>query len=293
MEIIERIKAHYGFTPKDAENLRRLLPVVEKKKGSFTDAFYGYIKNLEEAGRFLKDEETIRKHKEAVGDWLVRLFGGEYGPEYFMELERVGMAHVKIELSPHYVNSAMHFVKGYLADLVKAEVRDEKERIYALGSLEKILDINLDVFTSSYVEEERRVFLFPKVESYLIQFARRFSYGLNLVLVAGLVILGFLVMGLFVYDVTHIFAGEIEKGLLATLGSLLMLWIVIELMDTQIQHLRGKKFAIKVFISVALVAVIRKILVTTVAEEALGAQLSLVAGVAVLGAVYWLISKAE
>jgi len=72
-----------------------------------------------------------------------------------------------------------------------------------------------------------------------------------------------------------------------------MLWVVIELMDTEIKHLRGGKFAVKVFISVALVAVIRKILVTSLKSEAVEAQISLIAAVAVLGIVYWLIAKVE
>ena len=85
----------------------------------------------------------------------------------------------------------------------------------------------------------------------------------------------------------------LKKAFLSTLGSLLMLWVVIELMGTEIKHLRGGKFAIKVFISVALVAVIRKILVTSLKSDAVEAQLSLVGAVAVLGAVYWLVSKVD
>ncbi len=127
----------------------------------------------------------------------------------------------------------------------------------------------------------------------MISFATRFSYGLNLILLLGLVALGVMVMGLFVFDITHIFAGDIEKGLLSTLGSLLMLWVVIELVDTEIKSLRGAKFAINVFVSVALVAVIRKILVTSLSSEKVEAQLSLIAAVAVLGLVYWLVSKVE
>ncbi|MFZ3073470.1 MAG: protoglobin domain-containing protein [Thermodesulfobacteriota bacterium] len=294
MEKIDRIKAHYGFTMEDTNNLLRLRPAMDANRDKFVEAFYGYLKNLEEAQRYLKDEETIKKHRDAVGQWMLNLFSGEYGREYFKELERVGMAHVKINLPAHYVNSAMHFVKRYLMDIVRREITEAREQAYSCGSLEKILDINLDVFTSSYIEEEKRtIFISHKVESYLIQFARRFSYGLNLILVLGLVGMGIMVMWLFVYDLTHIYQGDIEKGLLSTLGSLLMLWVVIELMDTEVQHLKGKKFAIKVFISVALVAVIRKILIISLSTEKVEAQLSLVAAVAVLGGVYWLVSKVE
>ncbi|MBI5599627.1 MAG: phosphate-starvation-inducible PsiE family protein [Deltaproteobacteria bacterium] len=295
MDNIERIKAHYNFTAKDVLNLKSLLPLMEAHRHGFVEAFYGHIKNFEDTSKFLKDAEVIKRHQEAIGAWFLRLFSGEYGPTYFQELERVGTVHVDINLSAHYVNTSMHFVKMYMMDVLKREVRDPKECLYLSGSVDKILDINLDVFTSSYIEEEKKVsFISYRVESYLIHFSKRFSYGLNLTLVLGLVVLGVMVMGLFIYDLTHMFeGGEMEKGLLSTLGSLLMLWVVIELMDTEIEHLKGGKFTVKIFISVALVAVIRKILVASLAHEALGAQLSLIAAVAVLGGVYWLISRVE
>jgi uncharacterized membrane protein (DUF373 family) len=160
--------------------------------------------------------------------------------------------------------------------------------------VDKIIDINLDAITSAYMEEEKRaIFLSRTLESYLITFANRFSYGLNLVLVLGLIAIGVLVIGLFIYDLTHLFQGDLEKGLLSTIGSMLMLWIVIELMENEIRQLRGGKFAIKVFISVALVAVIRKILITTISAEAIEAQIALIAALAVLGVVYWLIARLE
>lgn len=293
MEQIDKIKAHYRFTAEDYANLTGLKPVMERYKDNFVVEFYNYVKNFEEAHKFLKDEATIKRHQEALKVWFLNLFSGEYGNHYSAELQKVGMAHVRINLHAHYVNAAFHFVKLYTNEILHKEIQDPAQRVGLIRSVEKILDINLDIFTSSYIEEEKRFFLSQKVESYLIQMANRFSHGLNLILVLGLVILGFMVMGLFAYDVMHIFDGDIEKGLLSTLGSLLMLWVVIELMDTEIKHLRGGKFAIKVFVSVALVAVIRKILVTSLKSEAVEAQMSLVAAVAVLGVVYWLIAKVD
>lgn len=294
MESIDRIMAHYGFTSRDAENLRQLHPIMERFRDRFPIEFYNHIKNFEDTPRFLKDEETIKRHQDGLKVWFMKLFSGEYNNQYLKDLEHIGSAHVKINLSAHYVNAAMHFVKWFCGRILREEISDEKERLYLWGSIEKMLDINLDALTSSYIEEERKhYFISQSVESHLIDFARRFSYGLNLFLVLGLVLMGVTVLGLFVYDVTHIFAGDIEKGLIGTLGSLLMLWVVIELVDTEIKHLKGGKFAIKVFVGVALVAVIRKLLIIMLKSEAIEAQFSLIAAIAVLGAVYWLISRIE
>ena len=293
MENIERIKTHYNFTAGDVKNLKRLEPLMEKHKEEFVVDFYNYVKNFEEADKYLKDPHIIKRHQDALKIWFMELFNGEYGLKYMNELEKVGMTHVKINLPAHYVNAAFHFVKDFAHGVLHKEVENADERAYLERSVIKILDINLDIFTSSYIEEEKRFFLSQKVESFLIQLANRVSHGLNLTLVLGLVGLGVMVIGLFIYDIMHILDGNLEQGILGTLGSLLMLWVVIELMDTEIKHLKGGKFAIKVFISVALVAMIRKILVTSLRHDAVEAQVSLVAAVAVLGVVYWLISKVE
>ena len=292
---VENIKSHYNFTEADVRNLAEFKPVAEKFADKFVVEFYEYVKQFKDSGKYLKDAETIKRHQGAIKKWFVNMFCGDYGRKYFDDLEKVGMAHVKIKLPAHYVNAAMHFVTIFVHDILHKEVAGEEERAYLEPSIEKIIAINLDIFTSSYIEEEKKFFLSQKVESYLIQLANRFTYGLNLTLVLGLVILGILVLGLFVYDLAHIFTthGDIEKGLLSTLGSLLMLWVVIELMDTEIKHLRGGKFAIKVFLSVGLVAIIRKILVASLKTGEVGTQMTLVAAVAVLGFLYWLIAKVE
>ncbi|MEE8574024.1 MAG: protoglobin domain-containing protein [Thermodesulfobacteriota bacterium] len=294
METALRIKCHYDFTDFDVKNLLELKPIMERYAEEFPVEFYGYVKNFDKTAQFLKDDETIKRHQEGLKDWFMNLFDGDYGAQYLADLEHIGMTHVNINLSPHYVNAAMHFVKRYCVEIVQKEIEDRERRNPFILSVEKVLDINLDVITSSYIEEEKKkYFVSHKVENYLIQFTNRFSHGLNLVLVLGLVAMGVMVLGLFVYDFTHILDGDLEKGLLSTLGSLLMLWVVIELVDTEIEHLKGKKFAIKVFVSVALVAVIRKILVTTLKAEAVEAQMTLIIATAVLGVVYWLISKVE
>ncbi len=293
-EKIEKIKSHYGFTSQDAKNLRGLLPLMQMHREKFIHEMYHYIKDLDDADKYLKNQEIVERHQKALGEWYMDTFAGDYGFAYFSELERVGMAHVKVGLEAHYVNASMHFCKRYLHDVLRSEVQDQQERAYLMGSLDKILDMNLDIFTSSYIDEEKRtIFLSHKLESFLIRTAKRFTYGLNLILLIGLVGLGGMVLWLVGYDLMHVFHGNIEKGLLSTLGSLLMLWVIIELMNTEIEHLQGKKFAIRVFISVALVAMIRKILIATLAHGDVSKQLSLMIGLAILGGVYWLITKAD
>jgi len=291
---IERIKENYHFTEWDEKALMRLAPMMEKNLDSFITEFYEKAMEFKHAGDYLKNDKVIAKHKEAVKGWFTRLFSGPFDDDYLIFLEGIGYTHVKVELPSHYVNATISHVRAFCTDIIISEVEEREKRNDMILSLGKILDINLDVLTSSYIKEEKNIyFISGKAEGKLINFAKRFSHGLNLILVLGLVLLGVMVLGLFVYDLTHILAGNIEKGLLATLGSLLMLWVVIELMDTEVDHLKGGKFSVKVFVSVAMVAVIRKILVASLKSGQVTAQLSLIAALAVLGVVYWIVSKTE
>ncbi len=294
METIDRVKTHYHFSELDVKNLVQLRPLLDKYADEFVTEFYHFIKNFKNVDKYLKNEATVKRHQTALRQWYKNLFDGDYGPDYMKGLEKVGMAHVKIDLPAHYVNAAFHFVKDYVNARIMKEFPECTECVELQRSAVKILDINLDIFTSSFIQEEKKFFLSKKVESRLVQAATRFSYGLNLILVLGLVIIGVMVVVLFVYDMNYVVHGHIETGLLRTLGTLLMLWVVIELMDTEIRHLKKGGFAVKVFVSVALVAVIRDILITTLkAHEQLETRLTLIAAVAVLGVIYWLISKTE
>jgi uncharacterized membrane protein (DUF373 family) len=294
METIDRIKTHYHFSSKDAENLLHLKPFLEKYADEFVIEFYHFIKNFRHVDKYLKNEATVKRHQVALRKWYKALFAGDYGPDYVRGLEKVGMAHVKIDLPAHYVNAAFHFVKDFISAKIMKEFPDCTECVGLQRSAVKILDINLDIFTSSFIQEEKKFFLSKKVESRLVQAAMHFNYGLNLVLVLGLVAIGIMVVMLFVNDMNYVVHGHIETGLLRTLGTLLMLWVVIELMDTEIRHLKKGGFAIKVFVSVALVAIIRDILITTLKEhESIEMRLTLIAAVAVLGGIYWLIAQVE
>ena len=294
----QRYVKHYELTGQDEAILIKMAPMLEKHKDGFIDAFYQHTQKFANASKYLKDDKIISRHKRAMQAWFLRL-ANPFDEEYLRYLEGIGYAHVKVGLPSHYVNSSISFVREYCTNLVINEIADGNERSDMLKALGKMLDINLDILTASYIEEEVNLFFISKkAESKLINFAQRFSYGLNLVLVLGLVALGLIVLVLFTVDLLDILKSDLsqvslEKGLLATLGALLMLWVVIELVDTEIEHLQGAKFTIKVFVGVALVAVIRKILITSLKSDAVEAQWSLIAGLAVLGGLYWLISHVE
>jgi len=294
MLTMQEVKSHYFFTDTDAELLKELLPLARENADEMVAEFYDYLLKIPETATFLRDEATLQRLKKIHSDWFQSLFSGRYDNSYLVNLQRIGHAHVRTGLNAHYVNAAMNVVRRYLIELLqKTYPTIEERRKYRIAA-EKILDINLDIISSSYQEEElRKVFLSHKLESKLIQAAERFTYGLNLILVLALTGVSLSVVALFLWDLIHIFQGDFEKGILSALGSLLILWMMIELMDNEIKTLKGGKFNILIFIGVIIVALIREILISTLRHDALETQAFLAGTLLILGIVYYLVARSQ
>jgi hypothetical protein len=69
----------------------------------------------------------------------------------------VGEDHLKIGLPLHYVQALISFVRSYLMNIVNREMGVSAEANRILLSINKALDINLDVMINSFREEELRL----------------------------------------------------------------------------------------------------------------------------------------
>ncbi|MDD2897616.1 MAG: protoglobin domain-containing protein [Desulfuromonadaceae bacterium] len=293
MFTMQDLRAHYRFTDQDAELLQSLQPLAEENQERFSLEFYDYLYSLPETAAILNNSNRLRL-REMHSSWFMSLFTGIYDNHYMNHLTRIGHAHVKVGLSVHFVNAAMNQIRHFLLGLIDFNYSDREQRRELREAVEKILDMNLDVMSTSYREEEmKKVFVSRKVESFLIKATERFTYGLNLALVMALGGVSISVVILFVWDILHIFRGDMEKGILSALGSLLILWMMIELMDNEIKNLKGGKFNILVFIGVIIVAMIREILISTLRKDDLTTQAFLAGTLLILGIVYYLVSLAQ
>ena len=86
-----------------------------------------------------------------------------------------------------------------------------------------------------------------------------------------------------------------DKLFVTALGSLLVLWVLIELINSEIQILKGDKFKISIFVGVVLIAFIREVLIMTLKHDASNtkAMILMLGGILVLGVTYWMLAKSE
>lgn len=286
------LKTHYRLSKEDEALLLQMKPHMEACADEFLEGFYDFIWNFGKTADFLKNEEVITRHREKIRQWYLNLFGGTYDIHYFLKLYKIGEIHVKLGLPTHYVNAAFNYVRIFVVKCIHRHYHEDQQLAARLDAFERILDINLDVLTSSYREEEVSRFLsLSAVEKRLLGSRKKASSYLNYMLAVALVMVAFFAVGLFGYDIYLLFSGQIdiEKGILTVLGSLLILWAAIELINEEVKHLRGGGFALEAFITLAIAALIRKIMIFSLSSEKAMDVLLYGLLLLCLGIVYWLI----
>ena len=286
------LKAHYRFTKDDEALLLEMKPQLESFADGFIEGFYEFIWNFGKTAEFLKDEEIVTRHRGKVRQWYLDLFSGTYDISYFLKLYKIGEIHVKLGLPTHYVNAAFNYVRVFTLGRIHKQYSGDNDLTDRLKAVERILDINLDVLTGSYREEEIGRFLtLSRIEKTLLGFLKKTSAYFNYLLAGALVMVAFFSIGLFGYDVYLLFSRQtsIEQGILTILGSLLILWAAIELIHEEMKHLRGGSFALEAFITLAIAALIRKILILSLSPAQTMDVLLYGVLVLCLGISYWLI----
>ena len=294
MRSFKEIKHDYRFAEEDEKLLAELRPLMEENVEEIMSTLSLWIKGTKGAVKFFT-EETLQRHVFATQkQWFMELFSGNYDNRFYEKLIRIGSIHVKQAVDVHYMHRAVNIIRNSCIGILQ-KTDDPKQRVTdAVISLSKILDISLNVITTSYIEEELRTYSpVYKVKSALISFSEMFSQTTNFILVFALIGLTLGVVWLFLQDVIRLLSGDVERGIISALGSMLLLWLMIELMSTEIAHLKGGKFHISVFIGVALVTMIRETMIATLKHEQPESIYYLIAAILVIGFVYWIVAKTE
>ncbi len=294
MEPVEKMLDHYRYGPADEANRERLRALLLPEADRFAEALFGYMASDPYTLSFFPTEEAVRRRKAISRTWFQALLTDPLDEHHLKRLHRAGKTHLDIGLPGHYVSAAMSFVRGYCHERVAALAADPDEARALTATLDKLLDLNLDVMTEAYREEElRRVFLSKRTETALIRWVERLTHGLNLLLVVGLVAMTGAIAALFVSDVIQVPRGRLDVGVVKALGSLLILWMMIELLHAEVRYLRGGRFTLRVFLELALVAFIRKLFVAAL-EKSDPVDFGLIlASLLVLGALFFLMARTD
>ena len=294
MRSFKEIKHDYHFTEDDEKRLAALQPLMEEHADEIMSTLNLWFIGTKGASTFFT-AETLKAHVfNTQRMWFAKIFSGTYDNRFYEQLIKIGSAHVRRNVDVHYLQRAANIIRNSCTGIlskVEVPVEEIASNIISVG---KIIEISMSVIVSAYIEEEMRLYSpVYKVKSVLISFSERFSQATNFILVFALIGLTIGVVWLFLRDVAHIFSGDLEQGVVSALGSMLLLWLMIELMSTEIAHLKGGKLHISIFVGVALVTMIRETMIATLRHEKPEFIYYLIAGILVIGFVYWIVTKTE
>ena len=293
MDTLEKVKLIYSFTDEDVSNLHYLSGIMQSNANDFISGVYSFISNFQDFSKFLPDEEIKKRHQEKLKLCFISLFSGTYNNEYLRRLKRIGEVHADIKLPSHYVSATMNYIRNYIHDIILKNFQNLDKRDKLIISVNKILDINLDIIISSYIDEGKFYIAATKFETKIVKFSSKFSYILDLALIISLIIATIMVFLLFsfeIYDLTFA-GGDFETTVIDILGAMLIIWAIRELLEEEVKKLQGHKFALSAFIGLAMAALLRKILIFTLAPRKSTEVAILGFLVLVLGIVYWLMNK--
>jgi hypothetical protein len=239
MRSFKEIKHDYRFTEEDQRRLASLQHLMEGHAEEIMSTLNLWFMGTRGAAA-LFTEETRKNHVfKTQKMWFSELFSGIYDNRFYEKLIGIGSAHVRRNVDVHYMQRSANLVKNACIGVLSREDKPIEEITSSIISVGKIIDISVNVIVSAYIEEEMRIYSpVYKVKSALISFSERFSQTTNFVLVFALIGITIGVGWLFIRDVAHIFSGDVERGIISALGSMLLLWLMIELMSTEIAHLK-------------------------------------------------------
>jgi uncharacterized membrane protein (DUF373 family) len=294
MESIDEIRRHYGWSALDEENLKELARLLLPLSETMADEFYDFLMEDPYSAAFFKTPEAVKRRKETIMEWFHSILAGRYDNAFLSRLRRIGQVHVRIGLKGHYFIAAMNFLRTFGIRQINQADLEKGKKGELLETFDKVMDLNLDVITGAYREAElRKVFISYKAESAMIQWSERLIHGLNLVLMISLLVLSLGVAALLTLDIIHAFYLDLQHGVIKALGSLLILWMMMELLHTQVDVLRGGKFHVRIFLELALVAFIRKLFVASVETKDPVSFAFLLGGTLILGVILVLLIKNE
>lgn len=292
MKYSKQIQSNYQVTENDISNIKMLNDVMDKYKKEFIDMF---SKMLEGAYPENTPKNMLEGHMKKMKRWFEQFFSGNIDNDYITFMSGIGIAHSKYHIDPAKVASAFSFIRKWMHEKVFQNIDDDVQRKSMLLSMHKLLDINYDIISSSYYETEIEKYNKGfSLRNSIVGLSERFSTIMHTVLAMILIVMTLGAVFMFIKDTTAMLSGHTDHLMITALGSLLIIWVLVELLHTEIQMIKGGKFKISVFIGVAMIAFVRDLLITTLKHEQNGHYpYFFLASIVGLGVIYWLVSYTE
>lgn len=149
-------KAFLQLTDEDAALIKTLRPVIEPHADAFVRFFYDHLLKFEETRKILSDEGLRERLFVAQRKYLLSLFSGDYGPEYYESRLRIGFAHHRIQLLPKWYVGSYALYGTYFWPVIEEHFgSDRNNAARAFQALQKLLHLDMQLAMEAYIFSSR------------------------------------------------------------------------------------------------------------------------------------------
>lgn len=151
LDVFNEMKQFVEFDDETAQLLVELAPMVEKHGAAITDRFYVRLGNSPKLAALI--EGRVDALKETHHRWMGELVAGSYGDAYFESRLRIGLAHVRVNLDPYYVEGVLTHLRNEGLAAIATDYADHPKLRQLEQAWIKVLDLDLMTINLAYSEE--------------------------------------------------------------------------------------------------------------------------------------------
>lgn len=239
--------------------------------------------------------DIIQKHHDSLKNWYLKFFEGKFDNKYLEFLGNIGKTHVKFNISQEQVNIMTNWARQWFHEKIFQNIHDDVRRKDVLLTMHKLMDINKDIiFETYYTTEIKKYSIFRSIRDIIISVSERIEFITQIVVLTFLIILTLSAATYFTIDFVELIKLKPDFFIIKALSSLLMIWVLSELLYTEINIIKGAKFKISTFVGVALITFVRDLLIVSLEQKSdLNKMLTILLSTTVLGIIYWLVTITE
>lgn len=147
-DTLAKIIANYKYTEEDMETVKKAGSIILPHLDEFSASLHEHIFTFDHAKAFIRTPEQFLNHKQKIEYWFTQVFSAEYTGEFYEYLNHINFVHKRIGLPSNYINSTFTFVRRFIRNRLH-----EAGVINYMDSVEKVLDLNLELLSTRYAGE--------------------------------------------------------------------------------------------------------------------------------------------
>jgi transcriptional regulator with PAS, ATPase and Fis domain len=157
------LQSYVAWDAVDYQRVTAVRDALLARSDEIVNDFYDEIRRHPRAAQVITGgEQQILQLKSTLRLWLRQLLTGPYDHDYVVMRSRVGQRHVAIGLDQVYTNAALSRMRQKLCQvLFETWQGDSNGLILTLGSLNKLLDLDLaiieDAYQTDYVAKQQKL----------------------------------------------------------------------------------------------------------------------------------------